>query len=171
MPNDLSQMPPELLAALSAAAAGGGAAPGGVGSLGGMPGLDPSMFSALAQLSNLSSNAQSEEGTPNVKEKSRSRLGSSNGSSLSKHQKHTPNGPSSSRHSMGTPSSHRQSMGSKSSMNYNSPQVRKSSKPQDDGDTYQGLDLSKKLSKSVNSGRERTDKDEPSTSSHRKRNM
>lgn len=153
-------MPLELLAALSAAAAGG-AAPGGSGALG-MPGLDPSMFSALAQLSNLSSNAQSEEGTPNMKEKTRSRLGSSNGSS----NKH---GASSSRNSMGTPSSHRQSMGFKQGMN-NSPQVqsRKSSKPQqlvDESDVYQGLDLSKKISKSVNSGRERPDKDESSASS------
>lgn len=48
MPNDLSQLPPELLLAL----AGGG----GVG--GGMPGFDPSMLSALSQLGNLSNNAQ-----------------------------------------------------------------------------------------------------------------
>lgn len=47
MPNDLSQLPPELLLAL----AGGG----GVG--GGMPGFDPSMLSALSQLGNFSSNA------------------------------------------------------------------------------------------------------------------
>ena len=47
--NDLSQLPPELLLALSAAGGGG------------IPGLDPNMLSALSQLSSFSNNAQNDD--------------------------------------------------------------------------------------------------------------
>jgi len=54
---DLSQLPPELLAALSAAAAGGG----------GMPGLDPNMGTP----SNGSSRGNNNKGTPSSSSSSR----------------------------------------------------------------------------------------------------
>ncbi len=133
---DLNQLPPELLAALSAAASGGA---------GGMPGgLDPNMFSALAQLSNLSNNMQSDERSyspnPNRLKSTKSNVNTpSNGSSRNNNNgKGTPS--SSSRHQVLGKSS-----GEGSNVNSSG---RKSSRPQhyvdDEDNVYQGLDLSRK---------------------------
>ena len=132
----MSQLPPELLAALSAAATGGLGAPG-------MPGLDPNMFSALAQLSSMSNNMQPDEATysPNPSRshgKSSSKYGTPLNGSNHKSGKSTPQASSS--RQQGRPGGA-----------YSSPHVssRKSSRPQqivDDDDVYQGLDLSRTTS-------------------------
>lgn len=152
MPGDLSQLPPELLAALGAAAAGGGGNP--AGGMPNIPGMDPNMFSALAQLSNLSNNAQNDQEssfspnpnrTKNSQSKgnnSKSNMGNNNFSPMSNQRSGVgskgPSTPSSS-HRLSSSQQGGQSRGSSSNS-------RKSSRPErmrDDDEPYQGLDLSK----------------------------
>ena len=165
MPNDLSKLPVDLLAALTSAAAGlGGTA---------TPGLDPNMFSALAQLNSLSNNAMSEE-----KESSHRQSSNKQSSGKSGHNKPSSPHPSQQQQknfgnkSNTASSKPAQSSASSSTTSSSSNQMKKSSRGED---VYQGLDLSIKKpnqstssSSSSSSSRSKTDnKGESSSSSNR----
>ena len=106
LPGDLSKLPVELLTALAQS-----------GGVGGMGGLDPSMFSALAQLNSLSNNVSNEEVASSKESRNQS----------SKNHQSNKSSSSSNKPSSGSSSHHHNSSSSKSSSSNGSSNMKSSS--------------------------------------------
>jgi superfamily II DNA/RNA helicase len=106
LPGDLSKLPVELLTALAQS-----------GGVGGMGGLDPSMFSALAQLNSLSNNVSNEEVASSKESRNQA----------SKNHQSNKSSSSSNKPSSGSSSHHHNSSSSKSSSSNGSSNMKSSS--------------------------------------------